>query len=103
MNESGWVGFWISLPPTIAAIVAAILSLRNAARAKTTSDNVATIAVKTDQMEKQGNSRWTEQEKKLNAALLEVTELKGIVAQLLPSAHEKGVAKADERGIKSSG
>jgi len=100
-NALAWAGI---LVPTMTALAAAIIGVINALRtsvvaAKTEeiSKHSEVIAEKTVQMEQQGNSRWGEQEKKLAKAVAEVSELKMLVAQLLPEARAAGVKRADER------
>ena len=68
--------FWLSLPPTIVALGGLIIGVM-------TSKKADTINVKADEIHKQGNAHWDEQDKKLTSALKELSEQKVLVAKLL--------------------
>lgn len=74
--------FWSSLPFTIPALFAVWVGLKNQKITK--------------QIEVQGNSRWTEQSARLDAALTEITQLRHTIAQLLPNARAEGIARAEK-------
>lgn len=95
---SGWSAFWITLPPTVAAIVSGLLSLRNGRKTDRVAKSTSEIAISACEIEKQGNGRLDAQEKKLAEALKEVSELKVLVAQLLPRAREAGIKEAEAKG-----
>lgn len=73
----------LALGTLVASLASAWVGIRAAKKTESVAVDTAKIAVKTDEMEKQGNSRWSEQQLKLDSALKELGEQKALVQRFL--------------------